>query len=166
MLVIRLARKKKKKYPVYRIVAADKRRAATGKFVEILGNYNPHTKELSIKKDELNGYIQNGAQPSDAVLRLMQKDGIELPKWAEIATKHRKPKKEPEAKEATEEQSEALAEGSDVEATPAEEQHNVDSAEATEATEVAETKATEAAADAAIETAQAEKAEATETPAE
>lgn len=186
MLVIRLARGGRKKYPVYRIVAADSRRAATGKFVAVLGNYNPHTKELKFQKEELAQFIANGAQPSEAVLRLMRKDGIELPKWAVLVDKHRKPKKEPEA---VEEKTEAPAEG-DVEAadTPAdeataevvseaaeakaevaEETHNVDNAEAEAAAD--STDATEATADAAVETAQAEndkaqKPKAKEAPAE
>jgi len=162
MLVIRLARGGRKKYPVYRIVAADKRRAATGKFVAVLGTYNPHTKELSFKKDELNQYIANGAQPSDAVLRLMRKDGLELPKWAAIVDKHRKPKKE---QEETEEKAEAPAEGeataevaaeaADAKAEVAEETHNIDNAEAAEAKDDAAV--TEAVADAAAEAAKAEK---------
>lgn len=99
MLVIRLARGGRKKYPVYRIVAAEKRRAATGKFVAVLGHYNPHTKDLVIKKDELKKFIENGAQPSNAVLKLMKQDKITLPKWAQIKTRDRKPKKEPEVSE-------------------------------------------------------------------
>lgn len=97
MLVIRLARGGRKKYPVYRIVAADKRRAATGKFVAVLGHYNPHTKDLVIKKDELKTFVENGAQPSNAVLKLMKQEKVTLPKWAEIKTRDRKPKNEPEA---------------------------------------------------------------------
>lgn len=97
MLVIRLARGGRKKYPVYRIVAADKRRAATGKFVAVLGHYNPHTKDLVIKKDELKTFVENGAQPSNAVLKLMKQEKVTLPKWAEIKTRDRKPKSEPEA---------------------------------------------------------------------
>ena len=92
MQVIRLDRVGRNKYPVYRIVAADKRRAVTGKFISVLGTYNPHTKELIIKKEELSEAINNGAQPSNAVLKLMQKDGIELPKWATIKTRNRKAK--------------------------------------------------------------------------
>ncbi len=99
MLVIRLARGGRKKYPVYRIVAADQRRAATGKFVAVLGHYNPHTKDLVVKKEELAQYVSNGAQPSNAVLKLMKQEKITLPKWAQIATRDRKPKSEPEAVE-------------------------------------------------------------------
>lgn len=115
MLVIRLARGGRKKYPVYRIVAADSRRAATGKFVAVLGHYNPHTKDLVIKKDELKQFVDNGAQPSNAVLKLMKQEKVALPKWAEIKTRDRKPKKEAEEKpekiaEVASEQAEATAE--------------------------------------------------------
>ncbi len=177
MLVIRLARGGRKKYPVYRIVAADSRRAATGKFVAVLGNYNPHTKELKFQKEDLAKYIENGAQPSEAVLRLMRKDGIELPKWAVLIDKHRKPKKEPEAVEektevpaegdaevtdtpAEEATTEVASEAAEAKAEVAEETHNIDSAEAAEVTD--STEATEAVADAAVETAQAENEKAEE----
>lgn len=153
MLVIRLARGGRKKYPVYRIVAAEKRRAATGKFVAVLGHYNPHTKDLVIKKDELKSFIDNGAQPSNAVLKLMKQEKIALPKWAEIKTRDRKPKKEPEAAEektakvateAAEATGEKAADAPAVE-TPAE----VKKAEA-------DTKQADEVADAAIETAKEE----------
>ncbi len=121
MLVIRLARGGRKKYPVYRIVAADKHRAATGKFVAVLGHYNPHTKDLVIKKDELQKHIDNGAQPSNAVLKLMKQEKIDLPKWAEIKTRDRKPKKEPEVQpaEATAEVATEVAEATEAKATDA-----------------------------------------------
>lgn len=176
MLVIRLARGGRKKYPVYRIVAADSRRAATGKFVAVLGNYNPHTKELKFQKEELSQFIANGAQPSEAVLRLMRKDGIELPKWAVLVDKHRKPKKEPEAVEEKAEPTEGGAEdapapegeataevaseAAEAKSEVAEETHNVDNADAAEATD--STDVTEATADAAVETAQVENEKAEE----
>ena len=100
MLVIRLARVGRKKYPVYRIVAADSRRAATAKNIAILGHYNPHTKELVIKKDETLKYLGNGAQPSNAVAKLMKKDKLEVPAWVTIKTKARKVEATPELAEA------------------------------------------------------------------
>ncbi len=154
MLVIRLARGGRKKYPVYRIVAAEKRRAATGKFVAVLGHYNPHTKDLVIKKDELKKFIENGAQPSNAVLKLMKQDKITLPKWAQIKTRDRKPKKEPEVSE------EKTAEVAAEVANAAEEKVAEAPAEGTPAeAEKAETDAKKAdeVADAAIETAQKEE---------
>ena len=99
MLVIRLARGGRNKYATYRIVAAEKRFAPTGKYVEVLGRYNPHTKELVLDKEGIERRVSQGAQPSNSVLRLMQREGIELPKWAKVATKDRKPKKEPEVTE-------------------------------------------------------------------
>lgn len=99
MLVIRLARGGRNKYATYRIVAAEKRFAPTGKYVEVLGRYNPHTKELVLDKEGIERRVSQGAQPSNRVLKLMEREGMELPKWAKIATKDRKPKKEPEVTE-------------------------------------------------------------------
>lgn len=151
MLVIRLARGGRKKYPVYRIVAAEKQRAATGKFVAVLGHYNPHTKDLVIKKDELKQFIDNGAQPSNTVLKLMKQEKIDLPKWAEIKTRDRKPKSEPEAQP-----EEKVAEVAAETASSAEEKSAAAPAEETPAeVEKAEADAdqADAVADAAIETA-------------
>lgn len=102
MVVIRLARHGRHKYPTYRIVAADKRRAATSKFLAILGTYNPHTKELNLKKDEITAYLKNGAQASDRVLRLLQSQDVELPKWAKTHDRNKSPKSEPKEEETTE----------------------------------------------------------------
>lgn len=99
MLVMRLARTGRKKYPTYRVVVADSRRASTGKFVSLLGHYNPHTKELVLDKDEVKRQLKNGAQPSNRMIKLLQQEKIELPAWAELKTRPaRKPKKEPQAK--------------------------------------------------------------------
>lgn len=109
MLVIRLARTGRKKSASYRVVAAEKSRAATGKFVEVLGHYNPHTKELVLNKERLQTRVSQGAQPSNTVLRLMVREGMELPKWAKVTEKQRAPKKEPEVQEETEATAEIAA---------------------------------------------------------
>ena len=104
MLVIRLARTGRNKYPTYRIVAAESARAATGKFVAVLGNYNPHTKELKLKTDEIKLHLNNGAQPSNTVVKLLQREKVELPAWVQLKTKAAKPVEapaEPEAKAET-----------------------------------------------------------------
>lgn len=151
MLVIRLSRGGRKKYPVYRIVAADKRRAATGKFVAVLGHYNPHTKDLVIKKDELKTYIGNGAKPSNAVLKLMKQEKIALPKWAKLKTRDRKPKKA--AEESQEKVDEVAAETAQTkEAAAADQPAQETPAEAKKAAQDAEK--ADKVADAAIETAQ------------
>lgn len=100
MLVIRLARTGRTKYPTYRIVAAESARAATGKFVQILGHYNPHTKELVIDKESTAKRLSHGAQPSNTVIKLLQREKIDLPAWAKLKTKAPKPKDEPKAEEA------------------------------------------------------------------
>ena len=142
MLVIRLARGGRTKYPVYRIVAAESSRAATGKFVEVLGHYNPHTKELVIKKEETIKRLSHGAQPSNSVIKLLQQEKIELPSWVKLKTKNRKPKNEPEEKpeeqaasaeetQETEEVAEAPAEApepAEKEEAPAEEERVAEAA--------------------------------------
>ncbi len=92
-----MARTGKKKQAFFRIVVADKRRAVTSKFIEILGNYNPHAKKLDIKEDRLNEYFKNGAQPSNTVAKLLKKEGIKLPDWVRITERNRPAKKAEEA---------------------------------------------------------------------
>jgi len=118
LLVIRLARTGRNKYPTYRIVAAESARAATGKFVEVLGNYNPHTKELVLKKDRIAERLSFGAQPSNTVVKLLLREKMELPSWVKLKTKTPPKVEETEAKETettevTPEEAEADAEGTD-----------------------------------------------------
>ncbi|MCX6804893.1 MAG: 30S ribosomal protein S16 [Patescibacteria group bacterium] len=96
MVVIRLARGGRVKQAIYRIVAADKRRAATGKFLDILGTYNPHTKETKINKELTQKYLINGAQPSDRVLRILQTQDVITPDWAKTHDRFKKSKQEAE----------------------------------------------------------------------
>jgi len=96
MVVIRLARGGRVKQAIYRIVAADKRRASTGKFLDILGTYNPHTKEIKLNKELVDKYLSSGAQPSDRVLRLLQAEGINTPDWAKTHDRFKKSKQEVE----------------------------------------------------------------------
>jgi small subunit ribosomal protein S16 len=75
---IRLARVGSKKNPVFRVVVADSRSPRDGKFIEILGRYNPQTDPSTIELDEqkLREWIDKGAQPSNTVQRLMKAKGI------------------------------------------------------------------------------------------
>ena len=102
MLVIRLARTGRAKYPTYRIVAAESARAATGKFVAVLGHYNPHTKDLVLKHEEVSKHLTNGAQPSNTVVKLLMREKVELPAWVKLKTKVAKATAAP-AEEVTEE---------------------------------------------------------------
>ncbi len=76
MVVIRLTRGGSKKRPFYGIVAADSRNRRDGRFIERLGFYNPVAKEgvedLRIAMDRLNHFVENGAQLSPTVARLVK----------------------------------------------------------------------------------------------
>ena len=63
-VALRMSRQGKKKSPFYRIVAADKRRARDGKFIELLGTYHPATKVLKLDNDKYQKWLKVGAQPS------------------------------------------------------------------------------------------------------
>ena len=109
MLVIRLARGGRAKYPTYRIVAAESSRAATGKFVAVLGHYNPHTKQLVMKREEVVTHLKNGAQPSNTVVKLLMREKVELPSWVKLKTKAPRPKDETKEEPKAEEVTEAVA---------------------------------------------------------
>ncbi len=74
---LRLMRMGKKKQPTYRIVAADARAPRDGRFIEIVGTYNPRTEPSEIKIDNAKavGWLRNGAQPSDRVKKLLEISG-------------------------------------------------------------------------------------------
>lgn len=117
MLTIRFARTGKKHQAYFRIVVADKRKSVSAKFIEILGNYDPHAKKLSIDKEKLAAYLKNGAVPSNTVAKLLKLEKIELPKWVRITEKKKasKKKEEPKAaekKDEVKEETEAPAEES------------------------------------------------------
>jgi small subunit ribosomal protein S16 len=90
-VVIRLMRSGAKKRPFYRMVAADSRRQRDGRFLEILGHYNPITDpyELVIHKDRVEKWLSNGAAPSDQAASLLRAAGISL----QIAATRSKKKK-------------------------------------------------------------------------
>ena len=71
---LRLTRVGSKKNPVYRIVAADSRSPRDGKFLEIVGRYNPQTDPSTIEFDEerVKEWLSKGAKPSGTVSRLLK----------------------------------------------------------------------------------------------
>ena len=75
---LRLLRMGAKKAPFYRIVAADSRARRDGRFIELLGTYDPRTNpaKVTIKEEEVLKWLNNGAQPSDTVKNLLSKEGI------------------------------------------------------------------------------------------
>ena len=77
MLRIRLSRTGKKRQPSYRVVVADIESKRDGRVVERIGHYNPLTdpSEYVINEDRALYWLSVGAQPSDAVKRLLEKQG-------------------------------------------------------------------------------------------
>lgn len=78
MVRIRLRRTGKTKQPSYRVVVADQRSPRDGKFIEIIGHYNPirQPKVLEIKADRARYWLSVGAQPSDTVTHLLKKANV------------------------------------------------------------------------------------------
>jgi small subunit ribosomal protein S16 len=75
---IRLTRVGSKKNPIYRVVVADSRSPRDGRFIEIVGRYNPQTDPSTIDLDEvkIRDWIAKGAQPTAPVSRLIKASGI------------------------------------------------------------------------------------------
>jgi small subunit ribosomal protein S16 len=71
---MRLTRVGSKKNPIYRVVVADSRSPRDGKFIEIVGRYNPQTEPSTIQfeEDRVKEWLSKGAQPSNTVARLLK----------------------------------------------------------------------------------------------
>jgi small subunit ribosomal protein S16 len=78
MVKIRLRRMGAKKQPTYRFVVADSRSPRDGRFIEILGHYNPRTEPKTLVVDEAKAkeWIAKGAQPTPTVRRLLAERGV------------------------------------------------------------------------------------------
>lgn len=128
MLAIRLQRNGRKALPLYRIVVQEaQRHPLSGRIVAQVGSYNPHTKATVLDKAEVEKYLNNGAQPSTRVIRILVKEGIKLPKWVKMplekhaTAKHadKLRKNQPKEEEAPAEEAPA-EEAAPAEETPAE----------------------------------------------
>ena len=75
---IRLRRVGRKKSPMYRIVVADSKSPRDGKFIEIVGQYQPRTGDqaLNLNAERVNHWLDVGAQPTDTVRSLLRKAGV------------------------------------------------------------------------------------------
>ena len=137
MLAIRLQRIGRKGYPVYRLAVQEAwRHPSSGRVVAYVGSYNPHTKEANVQVEAAQKYLDNGAQPSPRVVKLLKDAGVKLPVWVKESTSDKQkslrnpeklrknqPKEEPVAEEAPAEVEEpaveAEAEALGEEAAPA-----------------------------------------------
>ena len=75
---LRLTRVGSKKNPIYRVVVADSRSPRDGKFIDIVGRYNPQTEPSLIELDEakIRDWLGKGAQPTEPVARLLKVKNI------------------------------------------------------------------------------------------
>ncbi|MBC7943016.1 30S ribosomal protein S16 [Candidatus Saccharibacteria bacterium] len=91
MLAIRLQRVGRKGYATYRLAVQEaQRHPSSGRVVAYVGSYNPHTKEANVQVELAQKYLDNGAQPTPRVVKLMKDAGVKLPNWikkAEAKTK-------------------------------------------------------------------------------
>lgn len=91
MVVIRLARGGAKNRPFYNIVVADSRMPRDGRFIERIGFYNPRAAgaepQFRLELDRVSHWVSSGAQPSDAVKKLIKRGKTELAGKAAPAAK-------------------------------------------------------------------------------
>src|SRR5579883_3203600 len=84
MLTIRMQRTGRSGNAMFRMVVQEARRTPTsGKVIAYLGSYDSHTKAARLDKDKAAFYLEHGAQPSPRIARLLEGEGVTLPKWVE-----------------------------------------------------------------------------------
>lgn len=94
MVKIRLTRMGDHKSPFYRIIVADSRSPRDGRFIEVLGTYDPHLDDgLKLNVEKSKEWIKNGAQPTDTVRALLVNAGVLDTKKSTQKTKVEKKKK-------------------------------------------------------------------------
>jgi small subunit ribosomal protein S16 len=154
MLAIRLQRVGRQGYATYRLAVQEaQRHPSSGRVVAYVGIYNPHTKDANVQVELAQKYLDNGAQPTPRVVKLLADAGVKLPNWVVKATNKTKAtrnaeklrKNQPKV-EAAEEVAEEVAE-TPAESVPAEES----AVEATPEVEVVEEASPEADAEEAKE---------------
>lgn len=77
-VTLRLRRMGKKKQPFYRIVAADQRMPTDGRFLEIVGTYDPlrNPAKVDLKTERVKEWLSKGAQPTDTVRSILRRHGF------------------------------------------------------------------------------------------
>lgn len=85
---IRLTRMGSKKKPFYRIVVADSESPRDGRFIEIVGNYDPlkEPATINIKEDRITDWLSRGAKPTPTVNSLLKKKGFVIAQEASVTT--------------------------------------------------------------------------------
>ena len=92
---IRLTRMGDKKAPFYRVIVADSRSPRDGRFIDIIGTYNPlvDPAEIKIDADKAKKWIANGAQPTETAKSILQTAGVIEVKGNSVAKTNNKKKK-------------------------------------------------------------------------
>lgn len=86
MLAIRLQRLGRSGYATYRIaVQESQRHPSSGRVVAYVGSFNPHTKNAVVQVELAQKYLDNGAQPTPRVVKLLSDAGVKLPNWVKQA---------------------------------------------------------------------------------
>lgn len=97
MLAIRLRRQGRSGHAHYRVIVQDSRWHPTnGKVVAYLGTYDPHTKATQVDADAAKTFLNNGAQPSPRVARILKTSGVKLPGWVSITKENKSATRNPD----------------------------------------------------------------------
>jgi len=87
MLAIRLQRVGRKGHAMYRLAVQESRRhPSSGRVIAYVGSYDPHTKSANIQVETAQKYLDNGAQPTPRVVKLLKEAGVKMPKWVKEST--------------------------------------------------------------------------------
>src|SRR3972149_5193002 len=124
MLTIRLRRTGKKKKPSYRIVVIPSQKAVYGKYVDLLGSYNPFTKKVILNSQKAMEWMNKGAKPTNAVGKILIREKLEhksivVKKFRAVSKKELEAQKAAEEAEKTKLQAEKAAFAEKVEAEKA-----------------------------------------------
>lgn len=85
MLAIRMQRTGRKGHAQFRIIVQEAQLSPkSGRVVQALGNYDPHSKVVNLDKEKAAYYLEHGAQPSSRVAVLLKNEGVKLPKWVAV----------------------------------------------------------------------------------
>ncbi len=111
MLSIRLQRRGRSGHARFRVIVQDSRfHPTSGRIVAYVGSYDPHTKATTLDGEKISNYLAKGAQPSDRVAKLLNKEGIKLPKWFAASAPKKKETRNPDKRRSTRPEQPAVAE--------------------------------------------------------
>jgi small subunit ribosomal protein S16 len=102
MLAIRMQRSGRHGHAQFRMVVQDSRfNPKSGRVVAYLGYHDPHTKTTKLDGEKLSKYLDNGAQPSERVIRVLEKEGVKLPSWVKTSDPKKRSVRNPEKRRST-----------------------------------------------------------------